>query len=146
MTTTWVMVASASEANLYANRGPNGGLEPVEQYQHTESRERDQDLVSDRPGHYQTEGGAHGTFSQETDPKQHEEDKFAVQLAHALETGRVEHHCTRIILVAPAAFMGRLNGHLSKAVNALVSDRIEKDYVRLPVKELSGHLERILYV
>jgi protein required for attachment to host cells len=146
MTVTWVLVANASTANLYANRGPNSGLELVKQYQHAESREKSSELISDRPGRYETDGGAHGAFSQATDPKQHEEDKFAAELAHALETGRTSNSYGRLILVASDPFMGKLNNHLAGHVRALVTDTIEKDYTQINEKALASHLESILYV
>lgn len=146
MTTTWILVANASTANLYANRGPNTGLELVKQYQHAESRAKSSELSSDRPGRYQTDGGAHGAFSQATDPKQHEEDKFAAELARELETGRTSNSYARLILVASDSFMGKLNNHLTGQVRALATDTIEKDYTQITERELASHLESILYV
>lgn len=146
MKTIWVLVANASTANLYANRGPHTGLELVKQYQHAESREKSSELISDRPGHYETDGGAHGAFSQRTDPKQHEEDKFAAELAHELETGRTSNSYERLILVASDPFMGKLNNHLTEHVRALTTDTVEKDYTQITERELASHLESILYV
>ena len=146
MTTTWVLVANASRADLYVNHGPHTGLELLEHDLHPESREMDTDLVSDRPGHYQTDGGAHGAFSQPTDAKVHEEDKFAAELAHTLETGRTANRYKRLILVASDPFMGKLKQHLTEHVHALVTDTVEKDYTLIATEELAGHLENILFV
>jgi len=146
MTTTWVLVANASKASLYANRGPHRGLDLVKEYQHSESRERTSELISDRPGRYETDGGAHGAFSQHTDPKQHEEDKFAAELAHELEAGRTSNSYARLILVASDPFMGKLNKHLTAHLRALATDTIEKDYTHLTERELASQLESILYV
>ncbi|MFA5170852.1 MAG: host attachment protein [Sulfuriferula sp.] len=146
MTTTWILVANASRADLYVNQGPHTGLELVKTYLHAASRERSQEMISDRPGRYETDGGAHGAFSQPTDPKQHEEDKFAAELAHELETGRTSNRYTRLILVASDPFMGKLNKHISAHVRDLTTDTIEKDYTNLDEKELAGHLEGCLFV
>lgn len=146
MTTTWILVANASRADLYANKGPHTGLELVKTYLHAASREKSQEMISDRPGHYQTGGGAHGAFSQPTDPKQHEEDKFAAELAHELETGRTSNRYTRLIMVASNPFMGKLNNHISAHVRILTTDTIEKDYTNLDEQELAGHLESCLFV
>lgn len=146
MTTTWVLVANASNANLYANHGPHKGLELIQAYQHPASREKSLEMTSDRPGHYQTGSGAHGAYSQATDPKQHEEDKFAAELAHALESGRTSNSYTRLILVASDPFMGKLNNQLSAHVRTLATDTIEKDYTHLTERELASHLESYLFV
>lgn len=146
MTTTWVLVANASRANLYANHGPHKGLELVKDYQHAASREKSLEMTSDRPGRYETDGGAHGAFAPTTDPKQHEEDKFAAELAHELEAGRTSNSYTRLILVASDPFMGKLNKHLTAHVRALTTDTVEKDYTQITEQELASHLESILYV
>ncbi|ARU31118.1 hypothetical protein CAP31_05105 [Sulfuriferula sp. AH1] len=146
MATTWVLVANASKANLYVNHGPHKGLELVKTFQHVESREKALERTSDRPGHYQTGSGAHGAFSQPTDPKQHEEDKFAAELASELETGRTSNRYTRLIIMASDPFMGKLNNQLPAHVRALATDTIEKDYTYLTERELASHLENILYV
>ena len=50
MAITWILVANASQAKLYANTGPKKGLALVKDLKHPESREKAADLVSDRPG------------------------------------------------------------------------------------------------
>ena len=146
MSTTWILVANASQAKLYANHGPKRGLELVKELDHPESREKAANLVSDRPGHNQGHGGGHGTFVQATDPKEHEADRFALELARELEDGRVSNAYDRLILVSSPAFMGLINNKISTQVKGKLSESIEKDYTRLPVKELSGHLESVVFL
>ena len=62
MSITWILVANAAQAKLYANQGPNKGVKLVSEYAHPESREKGSDLVSDRPGHYQGHGNGRGSF------------------------------------------------------------------------------------
>ncbi len=52
----------------------------------------------------------------------------------------------RLILVASAPFMGLINHHLPGQVRSKLSESIDKDYTRLPVKELAGHLESYVYL
>lgn len=144
MSTTWILVANASSARLYANQGPKKGLQLVKQFDHPESREKASDLVSDRPG--QTRGNGHGAFVAATDPKQHEADRFALELSNELDQGRGANSYGRLILVASSPFMGMLNSHLSSHVRALASETIEKDYTKATEKELAGHLEHCIYL
>ena len=146
MSTTWILVANASQAKLYANHGPKKGLELVKELEHPESREKAANLVSDRPGHMQSAGNGHGAYVPPTDPKTHEAERFAQELAHELEAGRVNNAYDRLIISASANFLGMLNGRLSSQVKTKVSESIEKDYTRLPVKELSGHLESYVFL
>lgn len=146
MSTTWILVANASQAKLYANHGPKRGLELVKELDHPESREKAANLVSDRPGHNQGHGGGHGAFVQATDPKEHEADRFALELARELEDGRVSNAYDRLILVSSPAFLGLINNKISTQVKGKLSESIEKDYTRLPIKELSGHLESVVFL
>ncbi|MCS6786108.1 MAG: host attachment protein [Thiobacillaceae bacterium] len=142
MSVTWILVANASHAKLYANHGPKKGLELVKELDHPESREKAANLVSDRNGNYQ----GSGSYTPPTSPKEHEAEVFAQEVARVLEEGRVNRAYDRLILVASAHFMGLLNQRLSQHVRNLVSDTLEKDYTRLPVKELAGHLQDYVYV
>jgi protein required for attachment to host cells len=146
MSVTWIMVANASQAKLFANLGPKKGLRLVKELEHPESREKTSNLVSDRPGSHPGPGSGFGSFAQATDPKEHEAERFAQELSRELEDGRVNNAYERLIVVASAHFMGLLNNRLSPHVRSKVSESIEKDYTRLPMKELAGHLESYVYL
>jgi protein required for attachment to host cells len=142
MSITWIMVANASQAKLFANRGPKRGLEFVKELVHPASREKTSNLVSDRSG----SGPGHGAFIQATDPKHHEAELFAQEVSRELEQGRLSNAYDRLILVASAPFMGLVNHCLPGQVRSKVSESIDKDYTRLPVKDLAGQLESYVYL
>ncbi|MES2366392.1 MAG: host attachment protein [Sulfuriferula sp.] len=146
MTTTWIVVANASLARLYFNNGPKKGLQLFKELNHPESREKASDLVSDRPGHSPGSGNGQGAFVPATDPKQHEAERFALELSKELEHGRAANHYERLIMVASSPFIGVLNQRLSGHVRSLVSETIEKDYTRATPRELTGHLEHCIYL
>ena len=83
MTRTWILVANASVATVYSNEGPNKGLIRVKTLAHAASREKGSDLVSDRPGHSQSQGNGHGAFVAAKSPKEVEAQRFALELARA---------------------------------------------------------------
>jgi len=142
MSVTWIMVANASQAKLYAHNGPKKGLELLKEMQHPESREKAANLVSDRIGNFP----GSGSYAQPTSPKEHEAERFAQELARELEDGRVKNAFEKLILVASSHFMGLLNQRMPAPLKNKVADTIEKDYTRLPVKELTGHLSAHVYV
>ncbi|MBI4987574.1 MAG: host attachment protein [Rhodocyclales bacterium] len=146
MSTTWILVANASQAKLYANTGPKKGLKLVKDLKHPESREKASDLVSDRPGQMHSPGNGHRASQPKTDPKTNEARHFAQELARELNHGRSRGQVERLILVAPPAFMGLLNEKLDGPTANLVSDRFEKDYTRSTDRELAGHLESCIYL
>lgn len=146
MSTTWILIANTSFAKFYINHGPQKGIELVKELDHPESREKGSDLVSDRPGHYQSHGNSHGSFVQATDPRQREAERFALELAKELEHGRTNNLFERLVLVASPSFMGILKSRLPSHVLDMISDSIEKDYTKTPEKELKGYLESVVFV
>ena len=144
MSITWIMVANASQARFFSNDGPKRGLTLVKELMHPESREKTSNLVSDRSGAYG--GPGHGAVGQPADPKHHEAERFAQEVSRDLEAGRVKNAYDQLILVASAPFMGLVNHHLPGQVRSLLSKSIDKDYTRLPVKELAGHLEGYVFL
>ncbi|HQT26498.1 MAG TPA: host attachment protein [Burkholderiales bacterium] len=146
MTTTWILVANASSASIYMNKGPKRGLEKIKTYEHAASREKASDLVSDRPGHYKSAGNGHGAYVPPTDPKQNEAQQFAMKLTRELEQGRTANEFQRLIIVAPPQFMGLINGNASTVLKGLVTDHFEKDYTKVDEKTLAGHLEGCIFL
>lgn len=140
LSTTWILVSNASSGRLFKNTGPNKGLEMVKQFEHPQSREKNSDLVTDRPGHNPGSGNGHGSFVPATTPKEHEADIFALELARELDAGRIGNKYARLVLVASPAFLGQINRHLTDSVKGLVSDSLEKDYTHATEKELTQHL------
>jgi protein required for attachment to host cells len=144
--TTWILVANASLAKIYANQGPKKGLKVLKELEHPESRQKNADLVTDRPGHMQGVGNGHGAFQPQTDPKLNAAQHFAQELAREFNHGRSTNQFERAILVAPPSFMGLINDKLDGHTANLVSDRFEKDYTKASEKELAGHLQSCIYL
>ena len=146
MTTTWILVANASEAQLYANTGISKGLEKVAAFDHPDSRRKTSDLVSDRPGHMQSAGNGHGSHQQATDPKRHEHEIFAREIAQHIEQGRTGNQYQRLIVAAEPHFRGLLNNTFSTQVHSLISESLDKDYTKVTQKQLAVHLEKFIYL
>ncbi len=138
MATTWILVANASLARLYSNSGPNKGLELLKELNHPESRQKNKDLVTDRPGSIQGSPGS--GYESPTQPKEQAARAFAQELAQEFYQGRNKQAFERAILVAPPGFMGMLNNELDGPTTKLVIDRVEKDYTKTSVPQLTEHL------
>ncbi|ANQ84872.1 host attachment protein [Azoarcus olearius] len=145
MSITWILVANASLAKLYANFGPNKGLKLVKELIHPESRQKNSELVTDRSGAMAGVAGI-GSMQPQTLPKQHEAQVFAQEIAQELYRGRASNAFKRAIIVAPPAFMGMLNNVLDGPTSQLVTDRFEKDYTKTPEPELAARLSDRIYL
>lgn len=143
--TTWILVADASKARIFSTHkaalfnGNGKNLQLINEYEHQESRKKDQDLVTDRQGKFGS-----GTFVETTDPKHHEEERFAVELTKTLAKAHNENRYHELIFIAPATFMGMLNKHISNELNKLVNLTIEKDYTSFNEQELVTRLQDYL--
>lgn len=146
MAITWILVANASLARLYANFGPKQGLKLVKELVHPQSRMKNADLSSDRAGQMQASGSGHGAREQQTSPKHHAAQQFAHSLAKELYLGRSRNEFARAILVAPPAFMGMLNANLDAPTAQMVTNRLEKDYTKTREPDLRDHLGQCLLV
>ena len=133
MSTTWILVANARHARLFANHGPNQGLELVKESVVEHSAE-----AMTRP-----EGGR---SPRRGDPPKHDALGFAHRLARELYQGRSRGRYARAILVAPPGFMGMLNSELDRPTAHLISNRLDKDYTKTEKRALCTHLENCLCI
>ena len=138
MLITRLMVANASQAKFFSNTGPQRELQLIKELAHPESREKTSNMVSDRSG--SRNGTGHGAFTQATDPKHHEAERFAQEVTRELEYGLAKKAYDRLILVASAPFVGLVNHHLPGQVRSKLSESIDKDYTRLPTPELTAQI------
>lgn len=132
MSTTWILVANARHARLFANHGPNKGLELVQEAM------ADEEILESKK--------TIGRASPHGEPPKHAAHGFAHRLARDLAMGRSSGSYSRAILVAPPAFMGMLNSELDPPTASLVSGRLDKDYTRAEPTQLCSHLEGCLCV
>jgi protein required for attachment to host cells len=146
MAITWILVANASLAKLYENLGPNKGLKLVKELIHPESRLKNSELVTDRPGSMASVGNGQGACQPQTIPKDHEAKVFAQELAQALYAGRTQNAYERAIVFAPPGFMGMLNSVLDHTTSLLITDRFEKDYTKSPEPQLRERLATCIYL
>jgi protein required for attachment to host cells len=134
MANTWLIVANASQATLYETESNPKTLTLIKELLHPASRAKGSELASDRPGHYQgeatrgMEGTTHGAFNEPVDPKEYEQERFAIELAKELDVGRTSNSYKNLIIVASPHFHGMLNKHMNEHVAGMVSRHVEKDY------------------
>ena len=147
MAITWILVANASLARLYEHIGPNKGLKLVKELIHPESRFKNSDLVTDRPGsNTASNGNGGGAKTPQTEPKAHEAKVFAQELAQELYQGRTKNAFGRAIVFAPPGFMGMLNAEMDNPTAQLVTDRFEKDYTKSPEPQIRERLSSCLFL
>lgn len=144
MTNYWILIANASQAKIYTASKLQGDWQLVKELNHEESREKDEELVSDKLGNFPNISRGSSSFIEPTDPKVFEEERFAHQLAEELNSGRTHNLYQKLILVAAPRFHGMLNKHCNQHVLGLVAKNVEKDYAQFSEYELLKHLREQL--
>lgn len=143
-TRTWIVLADAASARLYEQDGPHGNWALLSELQHPESRARESELVTDKPGRVKQSRGYRSAMEPRTPAKKLEARKFARQLAKALEDGLLRKAYERLILVAPPGFVGLLRQELSDHVRGRIAALVEKDYLHLDQQKARERLEEQL--
>ncbi len=148
MENTWVLVANGSEARVFGLTKRSEGLKLLSEHLHPASRMKGEQLASDRPGTYVGDTksmGSGSSYTEATDPKDYEIDRFAHELADTLNSGRNANSYEKLVIVAPPGFRGLLNKHMCDQVKKRVSRQIDKDYTKVNDRELMGQLEPHLF-
>lgn len=136
----WVIVSDATNCRIYSYERIAQQLKLIKNLQHSASRLKDYDLMSDKPGHYMAGNAGHGSFVGRSDPHDNEKNQFAQLLASELEAGRNSNSYAQLIIIAPPHMTGLLAKHLNKHVDALVISKVNKDLMNLKDQELSHFL------
>ena len=146
---TYLAIANGTHAFIYDLEHHNRKTEhaetftPVMELTHPDSRLKISELVEDRAGKPGT-NGVHGKYESHDDPHEIELKHFAKEIAAVLERAREQNKYERLIIAAAPRFHGILKQHLSKNVEALVSEHIQKDYAALHTKELNVAIKKIV--
>jgi len=100
--TTWILVANASKAKIYTSHNLGKDLSLYDHpLEHMASRAKRLELNADKAGHYQKQSGSiHGAFSETSDVKKVEAEKFAIELAHKLYNAYTHQKYDRLLMIA----------------------------------------------
>ena len=145
MKPTWIVVADSSRARIFTAATPSAPLEELEDLTHPESREHEQELVTDLPGKHRNDTGigAHG-FQDEVEPKEQETIRFAKFLARHMDEGRKQKRYQQMIIVAAPSFLGRLRNEMTDPTRKLVVYELDKNLTQQTPEDIRSHLPEYL--
>jgi protein required for attachment to host cells len=133
--TTWVVLAGASGAKVYEHHRHGKNFKLQHELSHPEGRLKVHDLVTDKPGHYGA-GAATGAFTQDHDPKDNENTRFAKEVADYLDHARATNQFDELIVIMPPHFYGLFEKHMHDPLQKKVVRHIMKDYMNFSEHEL----------
>lgn len=119
ISTTFILVGDGSHARLFETDEPKRPWRLVSKHDQAHSHEK-----TDRPD----------THEDRT------EHAFARLLAASLETLREQGKLSRLVLAAPAKFLGMLRGELPAPLAALVVASVDKDFTHVADGAIHEHV------
>jgi protein required for attachment to host cells len=137
---SWLIVANSSSARVYKVENRHA-LTELRLFDHPESRLRNLDLVSDKPGREfeSTKVGRHGLESGNTTPQQREFALFAKRLADYLEASYNKNEFEELYLAAGPNLLGLIRQSLSSPLSKVIKAEINKDLTHLKEEEILNH-------
>ena len=133
---TWIVVADDAYARIF-RLDKFRQLEEIETLVHPESRLKEQDLVSDRPGRtFESNTVARRSLGQTISPKKQEAINFAKLVAHHLNEAASKGKCVKFYLAASPSFLGLLRPEFHKNTLKMIEAEINKELTHLDKKEI----------
>jgi protein required for attachment to host cells len=138
--TTVALVADASRAHLFRVEVATGTWTPLETFDHPEGRMHDRDLREVR--WVENAGTKHGPTAEKDPHGRHrlEAARFAKHVAAELARSYDRQVFRRLVVVAPAEFIGMLRPELPKRVAQAVVEERTQDLSSLRADELSERI------
>ena len=124
----WVLAAAAARARIFETVTPSAPLVELEDLVHPASRLREQELVSDSSGlgrHRPAGGGTGHSVGHEHDAPEEEWERFAREVAAALDDACRQNRFERLYVFAAPRFLGLLRRHLHPGTRERVA--LERD-------------------
>ena len=141
MNPTWIIVADGSRARLFESSGSSSDIHETENLTHPESRLHEQTLTSDLPGRaFDSTGEGRHAMGSKAEPKKHEIEEFARQIASHLDKARSDNKFKQLIVIAAPSILGELRNTLSAETKKLIRTEIDKDLTQHSIDDIQKHL------
>ncbi|MFZ0219182.1 MAG: host attachment protein [Candidatus Aquirickettsiella sp.] len=137
----WVISLNSSLGHIYTYESKDHRLMLLESLENPSAKLKESDLVSDRPGHYQTMHSAKGAYEAPTSPHEVELDHFTKILADFLKKGLDKHQYKQFILCSAPHVGGVLLNNLDKQVKQALLVNIKKNFVEENESVLINYLK-----
>lgn len=147
MKRSWLVIANSARARLLeeSTQAPHG-FDTVADLVHPRSRQKGVEIAAasggDRPGH--VEGVGHGpgsaAYQPRTDLREREHDRFAREVAAAVNAGVGSGRCAGLTLVASDPFLGQVKAHLNTHARKLLLRTVPADYTALDDAEVARRI------
>lgn len=140
MEKTWIVVADSSHARIFSAANRVKPLTAVTEFSFPESRLRDQDIYSDRPGRLFESANESRSAIEPPDIREQQHHAFAREICEALDAGRNRQRFDALMIVAPPAFLGALRQNMNDQLEKMVDKSVQKNLVNVEETRLREYL------
>lgn len=140
---TRVAVCDSSRMRYLGLDTSPSGLVEIADLVHQQSRQRPQDIVSDKPGSNKGYGGFHGMGNSEK-PARHEVEVFAKQVGNYLNDEVLNQGINRLFILSPPEFLGLLRKELHEQTQKAIVDEYKVNVAGRSLEEIRKHLPNVL--
>ncbi len=141
MDTIWILVADSAFARILECESIQAKPIEREVLMNPTARQKQQDLVSSKPGRGSLSGGeGRHQYGGDEETRQHEVDQFAQSVVARLSQAQQAKAFTQLVLIAAPKFLGQLRQHLTPQLSACIHRDLNKDLVRMDVNDIMAHL------
>jgi len=135
-----VVVADAGRARIFSTPRLGSTLKSRKDLINPLSKQKEQELTSDRSGHTISPSGTGHTMSNKAIFKEREAHQFAKGIINELEETHQIDHFDKLFLVAAPRFLGHLRQEMSQELQQLVTGELAKDFSLMTEQEIQKHL------
>ena len=136
----WVVVCDGAKALVLENSGTRMHPNLTARHVFEHSNPPDRELGTDKPGRAFSTAGSGRSAMELVDRHEQEEQRFLTKVAAHLDQAILAGDMPSLIVVAPPRAIGILRRAFTSHVRQVVKAEVEKDYVKLPIKEIERHL------
>lgn len=140
----WVAACDSSRMRIFEAARPRDGLTEIDDLIHAASRQKERELVSDRPGTGSGgQGGNHGLGDHNS---QHHEEAliFAREVGDYLNRAAQNGKLDKLYLLAAPAFLGHVRKQLNGVARKLIAQEIDANLTKETPDRIRKHLPQYL--
>jgi protein required for attachment to host cells len=136
----WVVVCDGAKALVLENAGNRNTPKLKTREVYSQVDHKIPELGAGPPGRSFSSVGQGRSAMEQIDRQDHEEQRFLAKLAARLDQAVLGGETPSLIVVAPPRAIGVLRREFSPHVRQAIRAEVEKDYVKMPVDEITRHL------
>ncbi|AIT08656.1 hypothetical protein LO80_00805 [Candidatus Francisella endociliophora] len=138
----WLIIADSATAEIYCINNSNDSVDEfhppvklVDKLSHLESKLKDSELMTDKPGGHMSNRGSFNVYEPSTSPHEAEKKDFANILGNYLKIQSDKNEFDGLIICMEPGFTGKVIQNLTKDVERKIFKKIQKYLMNLPENE-----------